>query len=179
MTVSIAIADYQEICEQGRIAAQHMDKGRWIIGDLACLVETSYAGHDIDDFAREVNIGKASAKAYRTVCRFYEPARRVDYLADNPRITYTHMRHAMRLETPDAAYTFLDECSSEGYTTDQAAYHLSKRLGNASISHYKGQGVALRLDADTLHLKLKTGVWSDIEALLGKDVIIFIREAAE
>lgn len=59
------------------------------------------------------------------------------------------------------------------------AAHIEERTGNASKSRYTGQGVALKLDADTLHLKLKTGVWSDIHALLGKDVIIFIREATD
>lgn len=67
-------------------------------------------------------------------------------------------------------------------TTERAkrqTQHIEERTGNASKSRYTGQGVALRLDADTLHLKLKTGAWSDIEALLGKDVIIFIREATD
>lgn len=176
---TVALADYQEICERGRLAAESMDKGRFTIGDLACEIETVYGGHMIDDFAREVNIGKASVKAYRTVCRFYEPARRVDYLAENPNITYTHMRHAMRLETQNAAYAFLDECCSEGYTTDEAAYHLSKRLGNGVIPSCKAQGTFLALRHGDLHITLKTGVLSDLEALIGKEVVITIREATE
>lgn len=67
-------------------------------------------------------------------------------------------------------------------TTERAkrqTAHIEERTQNASKSRYTGQGVALRLEADTLHLQLKTGVWSEIEALLGKDVIIFIREATD
>lgn len=128
------VTDYQELCEQGRIAAEEMDKGRWVIGDLACAVEKSYGASLIDDFAREVNVGKASVKAYRTVCRFYEKDMRVAFLEANPRITYTHMRHAMRLETVDAAYAFLNEASANGYTTDEAAHHIAELVGKATQS---------------------------------------------
>ncbi len=173
------VTDYQELCERGRLAAENMDKGRWTIGDLACDVEKQYGASLIDDFAREVNVGKASVKAYRTVCRFYEPAMRVAFLEANPRITYTHMRHAMRLETEDAAYTFLDECASQGYTTDEAAYHLSKRLGSGVISSCKASGTLKPLVHGDLHVNLETGDLKGIQALIGKKVVITIREATD
>lgn len=144
------VTDYQELCEQGRIAAEEMDKGRWVIGDLACAVEKSYGASLIDDFAREVNVGKASVKAYRTVCRFYEKDMRVAFLEANPRITYTHMRHAMRLETVDAAYAFLNEASANGYTTDESAHHIAELVGKATQSKVFDKVVPITTDGDTV-----------------------------
>jgi hypothetical protein len=144
------VTDYQVLCEQGRTAAAVMDTGRWIIGDLACEIETVYGAHLIDDFAREVNVGKASVKAYRTVCRFYTPATRVAFLEVNPRITYTHMRHAMRLETVDAAYAFLNEASANGYTTDEAAHHIAELVGKATQSKVFDKVVSIKTDGDNV-----------------------------
>lgn len=149
MTTAIA-TDYQEICERGRLAAESMDKGRWTIGDLACEIETVYGASLIDDFAREVNVGKASVKAYRTVCRFYTFDTRVAFLDANPRITYTHMRHAMRLQSVDTAYAFLNEASANGYTTDEAAHHISERLGAATQSKIFDKVVPITTDGDNV-----------------------------
>lgn len=163
--------DYQEICEIGRNAALSMDQGRFIIGDLACAVEKSYGASLIDDFAREVNVGKASVKAYRTVCRFYESDTRVAFLEANPRITYTHMRHAMRLETVDAAYAFLNEASANGYTTDEAAHHIAELVGKATQSKVFDGMVTVNFNDGSVSF--------DVDALLTSGAVyhITIKEA--
>lgn len=149
-TAVVTPVDYEILCEQGRLAAEEMDKGRFVVGDLACEVETRYGAHLIDDFAREINVGKSSVKAYRTVCRFYEPSTRVAFLANNPRITYTHMRHAMRLQSVDAAYAFLNEASANGYTTDESAHHIAERLGAATQSKIFDKVVPITTDGDNV-----------------------------
>jgi hypothetical protein len=143
------VTDYQVLCEQGRTAAAVMDTGRWIIGDLACEIETVYGAHLIDDFAREVNVGKASVKAYRTVCRFYTRDTRVAFLEANPRITYTHMRHAMRLQSVGAAYAFLNEASANGYTTDEAAHHIAELVGKHGDDDKESVVVPIDYDENT------------------------------
>lgn len=50
---------------------------------------------------------------------------------------------------------------------------------NAKNKPYKGQGAILTLHHGDLHIELKTGVLSDLEALIGKKVVITIREATD
>jgi hypothetical protein len=60
----------------------------------------------------------------------------------------------------------------------QSSY-IKSATQNASKKPYKGQGAILSLLNAELHLQLETGVLSDLKALLGKRVIITIREATD
>lgn len=121
------------LCEQGRIAAIHIDEGRWSLGELALMVGKSYGDDALGEFAREVNVPKKRMTQYRTVCNFWCPAweksTRVDFLEERETITYTHMRDAMRFKDLKRALAWLGEVAANGWTTDQAAFVLSERLG--------------------------------------------------
>lgn len=50
---------------------------------------------------------------------------------------------------------------------------------NASQTRHKGYGTILTLAHGDLHIKLETGVLSDLHAFIGKKVVITIREATD
>lgn len=121
------------LCEQGRIAASNMDEGRWTLGELASCVEKTYREDRIGDFAKEVNVPKKRVAQYRAVYKFWSPAweksKRLDFLETRPNLSYTHYLTALRLKEFEAALTWIDTVSENGWTTDEAAYHLAERLG--------------------------------------------------
>lgn len=57
--------------------------------------------------------------------------------------------------------------------------HISTALQNASQTRYKASGTVLALQHGDLHITLKTGVLRDLEAFIGKEVVITIREATD
>jgi hypothetical protein len=116
-------SDWELLCEAGRLAAEQIDYGRWIIGDLALRV------HDQAAFARECNIPKRRAREYADVCAFFPAAEREAYLRDNPGITYTHFRTARKLRDIERAYRFLEHCAKRGRTTDQAERLMARLAG--------------------------------------------------
>jgi hypothetical protein len=122
-------ATLEQIYELGRQAAQHMDTGRWTIGDLAIAIKTHYGDDDISAFAREINVRSKRVYEYRQVASFYDIPRRAEFLEANPMITYTHFRTAMRRTEIEKAYQFLDRCSLRGWSSDKADYVMMRLVG--------------------------------------------------
>lgn len=120
---------FEQLCDEAREAADDMDAGRWTIGRLAAEVETKYKAHNIADMAREIGIEKARIWEYERVHKFYEKLADANYRGANPMLRYSHFRMAMRLKEATAAMAFLDECSTDGLTIEQAGIKLTERLG--------------------------------------------------
>lgn len=127
--------DWEVITETGRAAAERLDEGRWIIGDLALLVETNYGADNIGRFGREINVGKRRINEYRQCAGFFEKCARRAFLEENPTITYSHMRCAMRLKSPERAYKLLNKAARHNWTVDQVERFMARyrRLLNPVI----------------------------------------------
>lgn len=121
--------DWDVLCEAGRIAAEDIDNGRWVLGDLALQT-----GKLVDDFAREINVPKRRVYEYKQVCSFYDQCVRAQYLRDNPAITYTHFRTAMKRGDVALAYRFLDHCQERLRTTDQAMRLMARIQGRRRVT---------------------------------------------
>jgi hypothetical protein len=120
---------YEEICDEGRAAAESDSNAKFKIGDLACEIETAYGGHNIADFAKQINVEVKSVMAYRTVCRFYKTYHREKFQIDNPLLCYTHFRDAMAIGEPEKAYPFLEMVSANGLSVEAARIALAEVLG--------------------------------------------------
>lgn len=129
LTTRTEPATLEQIYELGRQAAQHMDTGRWTIGDLAVLIKTHYGDEDIDTFSRQINVPTKRVYEYRKVASFYEIQRRAEFLEANPLITYTHFRTAMRRGEIEKAYQFLERASQRAWTSDRADYVMMRLTG--------------------------------------------------
>ena len=95
--------EWSEIIETGRDAVEHMDIGRWIIGDLGTMVKAKYGEDEFGQFADEINIHRRSAEDYRAVARYYPKETR------DPRHNYSAHKTAMRLNDLDASIALLNE----------------------------------------------------------------------
>lgn len=133
------LASWEELTEAGRISVGDMDKLRWYQGALANRVvklfvrpnagDDTELDHTMKEFAKDIG------EPYKTICQrrqmdaFYLQSTRENFLAVHPNLTYTHLRHAMRLLYVGLAYAFLETASDEGWTTDQTGLEVGKMLG--------------------------------------------------
>ena len=95
--------DWKDIIKTGRDAVEHMDIGRWIIGDLGTMVQAKYGQDEFGQFADEINIHRRSAEDYRAVARYYPKETR------DPRHNYSMHKTAMRLNDLEASIALLNE----------------------------------------------------------------------
>jgi hypothetical protein len=126
--------DWEVLCNAGREAAKDLDKHRWLLGDIALLVETHYGENSIDEFAKEIGVSKKSVYRYRSVSGFWysnEISQRGEILEKYPNLTYSHFADAIRLKNFEEALAWVETVSNNSWTVDEAAYKLSQRLGKA------------------------------------------------
>lgn len=53
----------------GKNAVKSRDDAQWVLGDLACEVETSYGEQDLQNFADAIGVEYSTLRRYRDVCR--------------------------------------------------------------------------------------------------------------
>jgi len=147
------VETWEALCDQGRDAAQDMDGGRWTLGDLSLEVQKQYGRNRISDFAREVNVPVGRVEEYRTVCRYYPKSVRADILGDNPLLSYSHFRVAMRFRDIEESIEFLMECADGAYTIERSMVEIKKRL-NKPVPPPK----LLDAEGTLRHADLETGM---------------------
>lgn len=130
MTTPLSITTWEEMCERGLIARREMDKWRWVIGDLACEVETVWGAGRLADFARGIGMSKRSVERYRQMSLFYFASARTQLFTEFSEdvITWTHYREAMRIGTLARARNMLQVAANNGWTTDEIAVVVGKLL---------------------------------------------------
>lgn len=120
-----AISDeWEELVSTGIELAQHMDTGRWALGDLAGRVEKRYGQDAIGTFAGEIGMArKATLKQYRQVSARYESATRVAF----PTLTWTHFRDAMRAK--DDAELWLAQAADQNWPVAELGRQIAAAIG--------------------------------------------------
>lgn len=119
---------WDRLCEMGRDAREHIDAGRWVIGDLALEVDKAYGENRIEEFAKEIQISTGRVMEYRTVCRFWQSSVRAELL-ELPSVTYSHLRVAMRLKDLDKAADFVRDCAADLLTVEAVRLRMNEALG--------------------------------------------------
>lgn len=114
------------IVQAGQAARRGIDGWRWIIGDLALLVETHYGQQSIADFAKAVDMNVHTVENYRTIAGFWPADLRGRYLA-HQRITWSHMREAARLPSLSCARRFIMDCVRYRWSSTRAQSIVGKR----------------------------------------------------
>ena len=157
------IMDYEELCNSCREMIEDMDRRRWLIGDTALEIETRYGDKTMESFARDIGANQSTVKGYKRVAKFYPPEFRGNLFGDNPNLTYTFYRDALRLETLELATEWLAEVSGEGWSADEAARKLTERLGHQTRESAEGEitGVYTADDGDsvTVDIVVKDAEW--------------------
>ena len=156
MQAEKTIVSLEEYYERGKLAASAIDQGRWIIGDDAVDIGTSYGGKEVEAYATQIGVAKTRVMEYRTVCRFYERSARTEYLRNShDLVSYSHMRDAMRLGDVGTAYRFLDTVIQSAMTVEKARLALIETLGKpvppvrvTFEAIYSRNGICMTTDAD-------------------------------
>ncbi len=149
---------WESAISAGIDAQSSMDEGRWLIGDLARLVDKSYGDDRIGDFAKGINVDVKRVMEYRTVAKFWPISVRAELLEACPTVSYSHMRLAMQCGDLDKATAFIETCASEALTVESARLRLKEVTGKPSkpkklgefvdVTHYFSKRVALEKSFD-------------------------------
>jgi hypothetical protein len=115
--------------EYGASLATAEDRTRFELGDLALLVGTEYGRDRLGQFARAINRPAKQIQEYRGVCRYYPRVVRDQLAASCPRISYTHLRVAMRLHDLDRSIAALEAANREKWTVERMGEEIDRQRG--------------------------------------------------
>lgn len=139
-TVTASDTTYETLCEIGRAHSENLDNARWQIGDVGNLVMELYSDRSIENFARDINQRKSTVYQYSKVSKFYAVDLRERLKAEMPNLSYSHLREGLRIAdtcTPEVI-AWLEECSANGYTADEASHKLTEKLGRQTHESVEG-----------------------------------------
>lgn len=116
--------------DTGMRAQEMLNEGRWIIGDLACIIanHSDYGENTLGMFADDIHFERARVREYRTVSQFWTFSVRTELLLI-ANLMYSHFRIATRLQHLKKARDFLLESADNDWSVGRARIELNKRLG--------------------------------------------------
>lgn len=129
---------WEELCAIAREAVSATDEGRWIVGDVACELVTSYRHRTLKEFAAEIGLRQSTAYEYRDMAEFYEDSARRKIATEYPNLTYSHLRAARKLGSIEGALMILEEASRQEWSADALSQE---------IKFLRGEGGKIKLMA--------------------------------
>lgn len=124
-------ADYDEAVNLGKRIQEDIDRGRWVIGDLALRLETIYGKDSVGEFAKDIQVSKGRVQEYRTMSQYYNREVR-QYIADNFAVNWSILRIAKRFKDIESSIDFLSRCADKGVlTVDDTARLANEVLGRS------------------------------------------------
>lgn len=119
---------YEELCDHSRAHVSDMDTRRWDVGDDACAMETKYGEATLASMARDVNMNKTTLASWKRVADYYPEIIRRRLLDNLENLSYSHYKDALRLKDIQKSVAWLEKCSEEGWSPDQASHKLTELL---------------------------------------------------
>lgn len=125
------MTEWESIVSAGIEAQNRMDGGRWVIGDLALLVQSEYGQGSVEQFARDIKVELPSVRSYRTVSAFWhrENSTRVELLERLSNLSWSHFRAAMQLKQVEEATDFLHHAAANDLSVEASRLELKRRMG--------------------------------------------------
>lgn len=138
--------------ELGREAAVQADQRRYILGDLACLVQKRYGQDMLGDFAKEINVSKKQLQEYRTTCAYWDKDARKQILSRFKTLSYSMLRLTAHCGlSPKDAVMFLQTVNDNNMSVEKARLALKEMKGE-TLPPQKLPDVHVCVTAlDTLH----------------------------
>lgn len=122
------LLSYEELCDHSRQHVNDMDARRWDVGDDACAMETKYGEATLLGMARDVNMNKTTLASWKRVAEYYPEILRRRLLDNLENLSYSHYKDAIRLKDIQKSVAWLEKCSEEGWSPDQASHKLTELL---------------------------------------------------
>lgn len=129
------MTDYEALADRARDARSTLDEYRYVIGDIAMLVEKDYGRNLIGQFANDIGLAPVTLRQYRSVSAFYENNIRALF---SPLITWSHANLARRYaakvaDTPgaqlEAAMALLEAAADNDWTVGKLEVEVKTMLG--------------------------------------------------
>lgn len=121
-TVETEVREYQQLVDDGRWERWSMDHAQVRLGNLARELDVVSGNHTIEEFAKDIGVGRSTLFGYRQFVRFYPEDTIQKYLTEDSPITYTHMREAMHGNDLKAAIAQLEHWADDLATPDGATF---------------------------------------------------------
>lgn len=123
---------FEQAVGLGEQVRRQDDDAKWIVGDLACLVQKKHGSNRISEFAKNIGWEVDRVKEYRTQSKFYPRSVRAEFWNNLPKgVTkpaYSKFRAAKRFKDMEVALDFLLECPPE-WTCERLRVEVSVKLG--------------------------------------------------
>jgi hypothetical protein len=115
---------WEQLASIARTALQDIDHGRWFVGDIANLIETSYGADSRGEFAKEIGVAKKTVYSWARVSATFpeiSPAGENWNRCNLPEnVSWSFCRELAKYDHADA-WRLLEDASVQGYTVDQLA----------------------------------------------------------
>lgn len=119
--------DWETLADAGRTAAQDMDSGRFLLGDLALRIEKRYGQDSIGQYSADIGLARAGTlREYARVARRFDIPTRIAFAGDAG-LNWSHFREALRAK--DDAEIWLARAADEGWPVAEMARQISAALG--------------------------------------------------
>lgn len=134
------LLSYEELCDHSRAHVTGMDTRRWDVGDDACAMETKYGEATLASMARDVNMNKTTLASWKRVADYYPEILRRRLLDNLENLSYSHYKDAIRLKDIQKSVEWLEKCSEESWSPDQASHKLTAELSGDPDDDDNGDG---------------------------------------
>lgn len=169
----------------GQDALAQGDHTRWLLGDLACIVQKRYGHNSIKTFADGFHAKPKTVQEYRTVCLRFTKSVRAGIMGQYPDLTYSDFRIAARIvKTPGDEYQmkhaqrFLGMIAKYGWTVEKTNVKAARMVGKSvkpqAALQSEGTLCAINAHGQQLVLEIPAGLTKDLK--VGKTYSITLRE---
>jgi len=108
-------AQYDLAVNLGVSVADDLDAKRWVLGDIAASLETTYGKGVIEKFAIDTHNGKSTVQEYRTMSQYYP----TEYRDIAPCLRYSHYKKAKVLKDVELSIEILHQAADNLWTVEQ------------------------------------------------------------
>lgn len=179
---------WEEVCERGRLIAQRQNKDRWTLGDLAVQLGEA----DLDKFAYEIGVVKATLRSYYLTAVAFPPSRRWELQDANPALSWSHFAAARRVNDASRVIGMLEKAQDEGWSAEMLAAEVRKlnggkgkpkkvvdapvRVTETWLQHFIGENAHWAM---MVTLEFPAGEQGKLQALWDKKVRVVVYEEGD
>lgn len=133
---------YSQLVNEGVIARQAMDTGRWVLGNNVRKLVTYYAQRTIEQYADDVGVEANRLYEYGELASFY-PTETREELSELD-LCYTHYREAKKLKNLGDAVEFLKLIALYRWNVTETRQRLKLMLKAGHIDPHQATGEPIR-----------------------------------
>lgn len=116
---------YETAVALGQSTEEEISVRRWVLGDLATRVCTTYGDETISKYAAAINVNSSTLKQRRQMSEYYPQATRTAYAS----LGYSHYRAAIKFGDLAKSLAALEKCEAKQWPVFRFEQLLTRLLG--------------------------------------------------